>query len=131
MPKPLKLHFINITPATEDEKNYYIESVDGTSEYLLACDDPEVADWILLTDFSEPHQFGQVHKIKAVNDYPEKAIIVTECDQPIEILPGLYSSGLSSCSMSRFIDGWHYPWLNRRFPNQQIQISLHSPSITL
>lgn len=123
MPKPLKLHFINVDPDIEDEKNYYIQSVDSQSEYLVSCDDPEEADWILITDFSEPYQFGLVHKLKVVSDYPEKSIIVTECDQPIEILPGLYSSGLSSCRIGRFIDGWHYPWLNRRFPNQQIQIS--------
>lgn len=123
MAKPLRLHFISIDPEIEDEKNYYIQSIAEIPDCLEPCEDPAEADWIAITDFSETFQFGLVHKIKAVTDHPEKSIIITECDQPVEILPGLYSSGLRSCSISRFIDGWHYPWLNQRFPNQQIQLS--------
>jgi hypothetical protein len=123
MSNPLRLHFVSIDSATHDERDFYNQSLTTSNQDVVVCDKPADADWILLTDFSVPEQFGLVRKHPTVIEFPRKSIIVTECDQPVEILPGRYSSGLHSCSISPFVDGWYYPYLNERFPNQQILLS--------
>ena len=127
MTSPLKLCFVSINPEVEVEKNFYSDAIGSSPDYLVCCDDAAEADFVVVTDFSEPDHFGQVLKLPEVSGYPEKSIIISETDHPTEILPGLYSSGINSCFLRPYVDGWHFPFLNVRFPNQQIQLSEKRP----
>lgn len=127
MSRPLKLCFVSINPEVELEKNFYSEAIDSRPDCLVSCDDASEADFVIVTDISEPDHFGQIHQLPEVSSFPEKSIVITETDHPTEILPGLYSSGLNSCTLRPFIDGWHFPFLNVRFPNFQLQKSSKRP----
>ena len=128
MANPLKLHFVSINAGVDVEKEFYLGAIATHPDELIACSDPAEADFVILTDFSEHEHFGRVQDCPEVMEYPEKSIIISECDQPVEILPGFYSSGIQSSRLRNFMEGWHFPFLNVRFPNRQIQLSTQEGS---
>ena len=123
MDNPLKLYFISINPENEVEKEFYITTIANLPDRFRVCGRPSEADLLILTGFSKQEHFGLIHKLPEVAKYQEKTIIISEWDHPVELLPGFYSSGSQSSALRDVMDGWHFPFLNERFPNQNLQLS--------
>lgn len=115
-----KIFFQSLDPEQHKERDFYYDSLKSEERAVQLTDNPSTADWILLTDIFNLDQFDQIPHHSLVKKYPEKVLIITESDQPIEVWPGLYTSGLKMKTDKRLVNGWFYPYFRVRFPNNTI-----------
>ena len=117
MPETLKLHIQSLNYDDRLERDYYLKVLSQEPSGIVLTDDPESADRIIITDVFNVPQFDQIIENPFIKNYPEKTLIISESDQPIELWPGLYTSGLKDHVNRSFIHGWYYPYFRVRFPN--------------
>lgn len=117
MEEKLSLYIEALDPSDHLERDYYRQILKDSSNGIELCKDPESADRIMITDIFNYSQFDQIPEHPLLKQYPKKTLIITESDQPIEIWPGLYTSGLRRHIDKPTIHGWYYPYFRVRFPN--------------
>ena len=115
-----KLYFQSLDPENYKEKDFYYGSLKSQDNSVILTDNPSSADWILLTDIVNIEQFDQIPNHPLVKNYPDKVLVITESDQPIELWPGLYTSGLKTRTDAKLVNGWFYPYFRVRFPNNTV-----------
>ena len=109
MSKIPALFFQSVDAEKHKERDFYVSTLKSQSNSVSLAGDPSSADWILLTDLVNLDQFDRIENHDLVKKYPRKVLVISESDQPIELWPGLYTSGLRKLTDAKLINGWFYP----------------------
>ncbi|GEM_PF-6148003 len=116
---PIKLHFLSLFEKGRSEVAFYNRvCTQHGGNYTLIVEDPREADYVILLGLQDQGNFTPdtfEHEIFA--KYPTKCIVISECDEPVELWPGLYTSGRRDGVPSGYIEGWFYPFHDNAFPN--------------
>ncbi len=118
MKDTLNLYFEAVVSNKNTEADFYQRAVQESAANLVVVDHPDRADWILFTDCFSKNDFCQLLKHPVMQRFPEKSLVISESDEPIEFFPGFYTSGLKKGRLKEFISGWYYPYFREVFPHK-------------
>jgi len=103
------------------ECEFYRKLLDDESDAGLVCvEDADTADWVIFTDLYHGYDTGDLREHPLYQTHPERCVLLSECDEPLDFWPGMYSSSVDAEAADRGVLGWHYPVFSEWCPNSAL-----------